>query len=108
MAEIKLEQYSYNINGKLFLQESDFSYKELESLNKAYDKLSGEKNIISGSFTREEIEKVLIILLKDENNNALTHEDFITIKEGTQVIILANFFLQRAVLGNIIQKNLKN
>ncbi len=115
--ELNIIDYSYRINEKLFYLQADFTYEELEWIDKVYNSLSptlpkgkGEekRNEISGSFTRDEIEKTLSILLKDKNGNPFNHEDFLKTRESLSVKIIADFFLWKAALGHIMQLSLVN
>jgi hypothetical protein len=125
---LKGELNQYQIGDKTFCLQNDFTYAELEWLDVMYARLNpspsgrgqGEgmpANEISGSFTRDEIEKTLQILLSppllkgvspQSGEGGFTHEDFLNTRETLSVKIIADFFLSKAILGYFIKTFLTN
>jgi hypothetical protein len=128
----------YKIGEKSFLLKTDFTFSELEWLDVVFERIapsifsdpgsetSGEEHEIRGSFTRDEIEKTLKILLVPttpqsppseaclagrqggEEKGWFTHEDFLKTRESQAVKVIADFFLMKAVLGYFIKSSLVN
>lgn len=95
----------------------DFTYEELEWLDVVMNRLTpslskgegeAKRNEIHGSFTRDEINKTLGMILQPapslgEGVGGWATEDFMKCTEGTAVKIIADFFLQKALQGSIIK-----
>lgn len=107
MQELKTEEIKYTLNKKTFILQNDFAWGDLEYLDEVSKKLSGNKNEVSGKFTSEEIFKALSIIIKDENGNSLTEDEFKKITVGVQTKILADFFLMKSLQGSFITSLLK-
>jgi len=98
-----LEIKEYPINGKIFLMENDFTFEELDWIDKIFNRLSAQGNEVQGNFTREDIKKTLQVLLKTKDGAPFTNEDFQRTKETTSVKIIADFFLSKAIIGKITE-----
>ena len=106
-----MDEKTYSINNKNFKLKDDFTYAELEWIDVVYVRLSQDvskktaagKNEINGEFTREEIERTLIILLEGSDDSKFTHDDFLECTEGKAVKIIADFFLWKAIVGATMQ-----
>lgn len=114
---------TYNINNKVWALKDDFTFKGLEWLDVVMGRLNVKReteevkgNEVNGSFTRDEIEKTLQIILIQtplnpplskggkEEGSGFEHEDFMECTEGIAVKIIADFFLQKAIQGAIINR----
>jgi hypothetical protein len=102
----------YRIGVKSFALKNDFTFKELEWLDVVMGKLQSnvKSNEVSGSFTKDEIEKTLQMIFTSPQPSPykgegveFEHEDFMECTEGIAVKIIADFFLQKAVQGAIIK-----
>jgi len=96
-----INNQQYRINGKDFVPKTDFTHLELEWIDIVYLKLqvNKSKNEVGGSFTKEEVKKTIFMLLGED----FTEEDWLKMTEGQDVVVIADFFLQKAVLGLIIK-----
>ena len=109
-----MDEKIYQIGDKGFKLKDDFTYAELEWLDVVYLRIAHgteqneNKNEVSGNFTREEISKTLCILLEGKDGSKFTHEDFMECKESFSVKIIADFFLQKAILGAFTESVLRN
>ncbi len=105
------QPFKYKIGDKVFCLKPDFTFGELDYLNVIYNRLSlnEEQNEINGSFTTEEIEKTMCILLIGEDNTPFEHNNFLQMKQLSQSVkILADFFLSKAILGTLTKNTLMN
>lgn len=105
------QPFEYKIGEKIFCLKPDFTFGELDYLNSIYNRLTPnkEQNEVNGSFTTEEIEKAMCILLTGKDNLPFTHSDFLQMKQLSQSVkVLADFFLSKAILGALTNNTLMN
>jgi len=106
--ELKIERKLYIVDGMKVYLWDDFNFEEKEFIDKVLDRLNGQGSSVTGSFTNEEMIKILSIILKNENGEEVDKSVIMKIRESQQVKILADFFLMRAMLGSITTEFSKN
>lgn len=104
---IKTKDKVYIIGGSKFILKppDEFTIDEQDTLNEYFARLESNGNIISGSYSSDDIRNILDMILLPKGKTNIKDVAG-KAKQKTILEVLKDFFLQTAVLGFSIKKYL--